>query len=122
MILTMHISIQDDGTPTGSHISEFITTGETWEEYLQRMSEDGQWATEVELVALSNALGAAVLVTNDCDHDEQFQHWIYPPELMTHDVILLGYSHSTQHYYSLQSKHPHTIIIILYYTTAACTS
>ena len=83
MILTMYISIQDDGTPTGSHISEFITTGETWEEYLQRMSEDGQWATEVELAALSNALGAAVLVTNDCDHDEQFQHWIYPPELMT---------------------------------------
>ena len=69
------------------------------------MSEDGQWGTEVELVALSNALGAAVLITNDCDHDEQFQHWIYPPELRTQDVILLGYSHNTKHYYSLQSKH-----------------
>ena len=72
------------------------------------MSKDGQWATEVELVALCNALGAAVLVTNDCDHDDQFQHWIYPSELKTQDVILLGYSRSTQHYYSLQSKHIYT--------------
>ena len=89
----------------GCHISDFIITGESWEEYLSRMSTDGQWGTEVELVALANALGAAILVTNDIDHDEQFQNWICPPKLKTDKVILLGFSYDTNHYYSLQSNY-----------------
>ena len=95
---------QDHGSEAGCHIANFIITGESWEEYLSRMSIDGQWGTEVELVALANALGAAILVTNDVDHDEQFQNWICPPKLQTDKVILLGLSYDTKHYYSLQSK------------------
>ena len=72
------------------------------------MSTDGQWGTEVELVALANALGVAILVTNDVDHAEQFQNRICPPKLQTDKVILLGLSYDTRHYsnYSLQSKQP----------------
>ena len=77
------------------------------------MCTDGQWGTEVELVALANALGTTIIVTNDVDHDEQFQNWICPPTVQTDKVILLGFSYHTRHYYSLQSKQCYTVIILL---------
>ena len=35
------------------------SSGESW-----AVNNDGQWDTEVELVAVANALGAVILVTN----------------------------------------------------------
>ena len=66
------------------------------------MSQDGEWASHIELVALSTMMGIAVLITTDGEEEENFQVWIYPPKLQTDVVILLGYSQISAHYCSLQ--------------------
>ena len=100
---------KDDGTPTGCHLSEFVGTGEEWDSYLTRMSEDWEWGSHIELVALADALGVPILVTTgSCD--DNFQVWLYPSVLHTDKVMLLG--HSINHYYSLEGKSAlYTIIL-----------
>ena len=96
----LFIILQEDGTSSGCHISQFIDTGETWQEYLERMDQDKEWGSHIELAALVDALGVAIIVTNDSCDKEDFQTWIYPKLLKSNEMILLGYANS--HYYSLQ--------------------
>ena len=70
------------------------------------MSVNKEWGSEIELVALADVLGVPILVTSDYSstEDDQYQVWVYPQSLQTEEVILLGYSYSSSHYYSLEGK------------------
>ena len=52
----------DDGSPSVYHISQFVQMEETLEQYLSCMSQDGEWASHIELVALANMLGVTILM------------------------------------------------------------
>ena len=98
------MSYQEDGSPLGCHISEFVETGEEWDEYLERMSKNKEWGSHIELTALTDAVGVPILVTTDSMDEEQYQVWIYPKDVHTDEVVLLGYSYASSHYYSLEGK------------------
>ena len=85
-------------------MSGFVDTGEDWEKYLERMSKNKEWGSHIELTALADALGTPILITTDLVHEEQYQVWIYPNDVTTEEVILLGYSYISSHYYSLKGE------------------
>ena len=68
------------------------------------MSKNKEWGSHIELVALADVLGVPILVTTDSSNsdDDQNQVWIYPSDVQTVEVVLLGYSYSSSHYYSLE--------------------
>lgn len=101
------IKPKDDGSTTGYHISNFMDTEESWEDYLHRMDTDKQWGSHIELTAIADLLGIPVLITNDSLDEEEFQVWIYPTTSKTTNLILLGFC--SNHYYSLEG-----MIILLY--------
>ena len=103
---------QDDGTPAGCHLGNFVGGEEGWEHYLDRMYKDKEWGTHIELTAVADLLGIPILVTTDSDDEEEFQVWIYPTTCETTQLILLGFS--CNHYYSLEGKKK------LYYMKVVC--
>ena len=89
-----------------------MDTGEDWEKYLERMSKNKEWGSHIELTALADAIGVPILITTDSLDDDQYQVWIYPNEVQTEEVILLGYSYVSSHYYSLEGKVLQFILLI----------
>ena len=91
----------DDGT-TGYHLRNFLSTDESWEEYLTRVEKDKQWGSHIEATAIADVLGIPILITNDSPDDEEFQVWIYPTSetVKTTQLLLLGFCYN--HYYSLE--------------------
>ena len=68
------------------------------------MSKNKEWASHIELVALADILGVPVLVTTNSNDEDQYQVWVYPKNVKTEEVMLLGYSDISCHYYSLEGK------------------
>ena len=71
------------------------------------MSENKEWASHIELVALADILGVPILVTTESNHEDQYQVWVYPNNVKTEEVILLGYSDVCCQYYSLYKACQH---------------
>ena len=66
------------------------------------MSKNKEWASHIELFALANVLGVPILVTTDSSDEDEYQVWVYPSNVNTEEVMLLGYSSISSHYYSLE--------------------
>lgn len=81
------------------------------------MSKNKEWASHIELVALADVLGVPILVTTDSSDEDNYQVWVYPSNVKTEEVMLLGYSGYSSHYYSLEGtfvgvKQVYNIIIL----------
>ena len=48
--------------------------------------------------------GVPILVTTNSNDEDQYQVWVYPNNVKTEEVMLLGYSFISSHYYSLEGK------------------
>ena len=70
------------------------------------MSKNKEWASHIELVALADVLGVPILVTTDFSDEDQYQVWVYPSDVKTEEVMLLGYSGISSHYFSLEGIVP----------------
>ena len=57
------------------------------------MSKNKEWVFHTELVALADVLGVPILVTTNSNDEDQYQVWVYPNNVKTKEVMLLGYSH-----------------------------
>ena len=68
------------------------------------MSKNKEWASHIEVVALADVLGVPILVTTNSSDDDQYQVWVYPNSMKTNEVMLLGYSGISCHYYSLEGE------------------
>ena len=102
-LLNLYFSMQDDGTSTGVHIHDFVHTGETWQNYLERMATPGQWGTHLELNAAANLFCIPIMVVTDSSARDACHIWIYPKEARTTNVLILGF-YAEFHYYSLEGK------------------
>ncbi|MCG8621270.1 MAG: hypothetical protein MJE68_04595 [Proteobacteria bacterium] len=70
------------------------------------MSKNKEWASHIELVALADVLGVPILVTTDSTDEDQYQVWVYPSDVKAEEVMLLGYSGISSHYFSLEGIVP----------------
>ena len=57
-------------------LRHFLDKEEKWEEHLERMAKNGEWGTQIELIAMADTLGITILVSNDSPDEENFQVWV----------------------------------------------
>ena len=60
-----------------------------------KMEKNGEWGTQIELIAMAEVLGITISVTNDSPDEENFQVWVYPTATdteMAQHLILIGES------------------------------
>ncbi|XP_045209765.2 uncharacterized protein LOC123561456 [Mercenaria mercenaria] len=102
----------NDGTP----LEMFLTDDETWETYLSRMSDDGEWGDHMILGALANVINMPIVIYGGTTG--QNETILYPRALTNENglsekddqvldddiVVYLGHV-SESHYLSLRPKH-----------------
>ena len=92
-----------DDTGEKLYLAQFLSTGESWDEYLRRMQKRKQCGGHIELIAAANMLGVAICIV--CDQPKQCcDTWVQPTTTISNDVLLLGFDSVSQHYFSLEGK------------------
>ncbi|XP_071175944.1 uncharacterized protein [Mytilus edulis] len=91
--------LQNDGT----HLEDFfVAADESWEEFLRRMSKDGEWGDQIVLRGLAEVIDREICIISTFG-DSHNQTTITPQGASKVKKIYLGHVND-QHYYSLRPK------------------